>query len=154
MGGQWCRRRRSSEDNPWRVWAGFCRVWCVRRSQLSPRNVRDQKCQSCLRNVCIHLELMTPVSGSHINQPHDQPQNYPSHGMTKSCRRLVTDILIFLIDNKEINCITHKNGMTICRLVRSTLAETGSWHGVGQDLESCHRLQKVDIYIFFHMYCL
>ena len=37
--------------------------------------------------------------------------------------------------------------MTICWLVRSMLAETGSWHGVGWDLESCHRLWKVDFFI-------
>ena len=37
--------------------------------------------------------------------------------------------------------------MTICRLVRSALAETGSWRGVGRDLESCHGLRKVDFFI-------
>ena len=39
--------------------------------------------------------------------------------------------------------------MTICWLVRSMLTKTGSWHCVGRDLESCHGLWKVYIYIYF-----
>ena len=31
-------------------------------------------------------------SGSHVNQPQDQPQNYPSHGVTASNRRLGQDV--------------------------------------------------------------
>jgi hypothetical protein len=41
--------------------------------------------------------------------------------------------------------------MTICQLVRSALTETGSWRGVGRDLESCHGLRKVYIYIFSYV---
>ena len=40
--------------------------------------------------------------------------------------------------------------MTICRLVRSALAETGSWRGVGRDLESCHGLRKVLLVVLCH----
>ena len=55
-----------------------------------------------------------------------------SRGVTTLCWRLGQDVgwRTFLFSQSIIN----KYGMTICWLVRSALAETGSWRGVGRDV--------------------